>query len=53
MHNPIFLNRRRNNDDEISKTQNPVACLLTDVNIFEHHSSTSVASLRRIHIASE
>ena len=27
--------------------------LLTDVNIFEHHCKTSVASLRLIHIASE
>lgn len=39
--------------DEIRKTSNPVAFLLTDVNIFEHHSKASVASLRFIHIASE
>jgi hypothetical protein len=45
--------RRRNNDDKSISTQNPVAFLLTDVNIFEHHQYSSVALLRFIHIASE
>ena len=45
--------RRRNNDDESLKTQNPVAGPLTDVNISSIIANASVASLRLIHIASE